>query len=54
VRREELWAKHMKLNRAAIGNILEEHIGNIGNIFDKNPPPQPCHSKLTREKIKAL
>jgi len=36
VRRGGLWAKHMKhmgLKQGAIGNILAEHIENIGNIL---------------------
>jgi hypothetical protein len=28
-----LWAKHMGLKRGAIGNTLEEHIRNLGNIL---------------------
>jgi hypothetical protein len=27
-----LWAKHMGLKRGTIGNTLEEHIGNLGNL----------------------
>jgi hypothetical protein len=33
VRRGGLWAKHMGLKQGAIGNILGEHIGNLGNIL---------------------
>jgi hypothetical protein len=29
VRRGELWAKHMRLKRVAIGNTLGEHTGNL-------------------------
>jgi hypothetical protein len=51
----------MKLNQAAIGKILEEHIGNLRELIEKlkgtcweqrknekNPPPQPRHPKLKR------
>jgi hypothetical protein len=33
VRRGGLWAKHMGFKGRAIGNIFEEHIGNVGNIM---------------------
>jgi len=33
VRRGGLWAKHVGLNRGAIGNTVGEHIGNLGNIL---------------------
>jgi len=40
VRREGLRAKHMGLKQGAIGNTLEEHIGNKGKM-KKSPPPCP-------------
>jgi len=48
VTRGGLWAKHMGLKWGAIGNILEEHIGNLGAYWEpdgkkgkrkKCPPP---------------
>jgi len=39
VRRGGLWAKHMGLKRRAIGDTLEEHIGNLMGThweFEKN------------------
>jgi hypothetical protein len=51
----------MGLKRGAIGNSLEEHIGNLkGTCWEqrkneKNPPPPPSpNPKLKRKKIKAL
>jgi len=52
VRRGEHWAKHRGLNRGAIGNTLEEHIGNLkGTCWEqtKDEKIPLAHPKLKRK-----
>jgi len=55
VRRGGPWAKHMGLKRAAIGNTLGEHIGNMLGTKGKRknppaPPPGPTTENLKGKK----